>query len=113
MEITFENLPMALANLTNEVSEIKRMLLSKSNMQSSEVPDQFLNIKEAALYLDLTVPTIYSMVSRNELPVMKRSKRLYFSRLELAEYIKVGRKKTKAEIEIEVNAYFKKKGSKN
>ena len=37
---------------------------------------------------------------------MKRSKRLYFSRTELMEYLKEGRKKSNAEIEKEAEAYL-------
>lgn len=75
--------------------------------------EQFLNIQEAAEFLSLTVPTMYSKVSKGELPVMKRSKRLYFSRTELLEYLKQGRKKSNAEIEQEAQAYLKKKGGNN
>jgi len=95
MEITFENLPKAVAQLTNEVSEIKRLLLGKSTEYRSE---KLLTVHQAAEFLRLTVPTIYSKVSKGELPVMKRSKRLYFSRIELTDYIKAGRKKTQADI---------------
>jgi excisionase family DNA binding protein len=69
-------------------------------------PEQLLTIQEAAEFLSLTVPTMYSKVSKGELPVMKRSKRLYFSRAELLEYLKDGRKKSNAEIEQEAKAYL-------
>ena len=82
---------------------------------STAQPEQLLTIHEAAEFLNLTVPTIYSKVSKGELPVMKRSKRLYFSRTELLEYIKEGRKKSNAEIEHEAKAYLmnNKKGLNN
>lgn len=82
----------------------------KNNTQESkpttEQPEQLLTIQEAAQFLNLTVPTIYSKVSKGELPVMKRSKRLYFSSAELMEYLKEGRKKSNAEIEQEAEAYL-------
>ena len=111
MEITFDNLPIAVTNLTNEVSEIKRLILAKS-IEPSETPEQLFTIQQAANFLSLAVPTIYSMVSRGELPVMKRSKRLYFSRLELINYLKQGRKNTIAEAVSEAGQYLinKKKG---
>lgn len=73
---------------------------------TTEQPEQLLTIQEAAQFLNLTVPTIYSKVSKGELPVMKRSKRLYFSSTELMEYLKDGRKKSNAEIEQEAEAYL-------
>jgi excisionase family DNA binding protein len=71
-------------------------------------PDKLLTIQAAAEFLSLAVPTIYSKVSKGELPVMKRSKRLYFSRIELMEYLKEGRKKTISEIEADAENYLKK-----
>ncbi|NCD13377.1 MAG: DNA-binding protein [Epsilonproteobacteria bacterium] len=81
----------------------------------TEQPEQLLTIQQAAEFLNLTVPTIYSKVSKNQLPVMKRSKRLYFSRTDLMEYVKAGRKKSNAEIEREAEAYLSncKKGLNN
>ena len=75
-------------------------------VEPTDQPEQLLTIQEAAEFLCLTVPTLYSKCSKNELPYMKRSKRLYFSRTELMEYIKEGRKKTNAEIEQEAEAYL-------
>ena len=87
----------------------------RNEQPPTEQPEQLLTVLEAAEFLSLTVPTIYSKVSKGELPVMKRSKRLYFSRTELLEYIKDGRKKSNAEIEQEAEAYLlnNKKGLNN
>ncbi|MCZ2128687.1 MAG: helix-turn-helix domain-containing protein [Bacteroidia bacterium] len=91
----------------------------RNNKQESKAPtdqpEQLLTIQEAAEFLSLTVPTMYSKVSKREIPCMKRSKRLYFSRTELLEYIKDGRKKSNAEIEQEAKAYLlnNKKGLNN
>ena len=49
----------------------------KQSQQQSDLPDQLFTIEQAAEFLNLTKPTIYSLVSRSEIPVMKRSKRLY------------------------------------
>ena len=78
----------------------------QNNNPIHKQPEQPLTIQEAAQFLNLTVPTIYSKVSKGELPVMKRSKRLYFSSTELMEYLKEGRKKSNAEIEQEAEAYL-------
>ena len=81
----------------------------KNNTQEqppTEQPEQLLTVQEAAQFLNLTVSTIYSKVSKGELPVMKRSKRLYFSSTELMQYLKEGRKKSNAEIEQEAEAYL-------
>ena len=91
----------------------------RNNKQESkpptDQPEQLLTIQQAAALLSLTVPTLYSKCSKGELPVMKRSKRLYFSRTELLDYLKQGRKKSNAEIEQEAKAYLlnNKKGLNN
>lgn len=68
--------------------------------------EQLLNVQEAAKFLRLTVATIYSKVSKGELPVMKRDKLLYFSSIELMDYLKEGRKMSNAEIEQEAENYL-------
>tara|TARA_R110000851_G_scaffold315319_1_gene477741 strand:- start:5605 stop:5958 length:354 start_codon:yes stop_codon:yes gene_type:complete len=105
-DLTHDTLPKGVAMLIKEFSELKRLLIEKQEQLSSTTPEQLLNVQEAAQFLNLTVPTIYSKVSKGELPVMKRSKRLYFSSTELMAYIKDGRKKSNAEIEQEAEAYL-------
>jgi excisionase family DNA binding protein len=104
--LTFNDLPEAVTTLTKEVSELKRLLIEKQEQPPNQQSEQLLTIQEAGAFLNLSVPTIYSKVSKNELPYMKRSKRLYFSRTELMEYLKQGRKKSNAEISQEAEAYL-------
>jgi len=112
-ELTFDQLPKAINMLTKEVSDLKRLLMEKQEQTLADQPEQLLTIQAAAEFLSLSVPTMYSKVSKGELPVMKRSKRLYFSRTELLEYLKEGRKKSNAEIEQEAKAFLSKKGGNN
>ena len=107
--LTFDQLPKAVTMLTKEVSELKSLLIEKQEQPTTEQPEQLLTVQEAAQFLNLTVATIYSKVSKSELPVMKRSKRLYFSSTELMEYLKAGRKKSNVEIEQEAEAYLSNK----
>lgn len=104
--------------LSNLIQSSVRKVLKETPPQTvepTEQPEKLLTVQEAAQFLNLTVPTIYSKVSKGELPVMKRSKRLYFSSTELMEYLKEGRKKSNAEIEQEAKAYLlnNKKGLNN
>jgi excisionase family DNA binding protein len=108
VKLTFEMLPEAVTMLTKEVSELKRLLIDKQEQKPTNQTEKFLTIQEAGVFLNLSVPTIYSKVSKNELPYMKRSKRLYFSSSELLEYLKHGRKLSNAEIEQEAEAYLSK-----
>jgi excisionase family DNA binding protein len=94
--------------IQNSVRKVLKENLS--TVETTDKTEQILTIQEAAEFLSLTVPTMYSKVSKGELPVMKRSKRLYFSRTELLDYLKDGRKKSNAEIEQEAKAYLNRKG---
>ena len=65
---------------------------SKKEKETHQEPsEQFFNVQQTAKFLGLTSATIYSKVSRSELPVMKRNGRLYFSKLELLAYLKKGK----------------------
>ncbi len=74
--------------------------------------DELLTVQDTAKFLSLSVPTIYTLISKGELPVMKRSKRCYFSKVELINYLKQGRKKTLAETANEAENYLESKRKK-
>jgi len=102
--ITFDQLPLAVSRLHEKLDHIEQ-LLSEANKHSLDI-DELLTIAQAAKFLNLSTPTIYGKVSRNEIPVNKQGKRLYFYKSELAEWIKSGRKKTVSEIAQEVDEYL-------
>lgn len=70
------------------------------------VDDELLTVEQAASLLRLSVATLYTKSSKGEIPVMKRSKRIYFSKLELTEYLKQGRKLTSGEKMEEANTFL-------
>ncbi len=107
-EITFENLPHAVSELSTKLDNIERLLSNRNNQPET---DQLLTIQEVGLLIKLSVPTLYGYVSRNDIPFSKKGKRLYFSKQELMDWVKTGRKKTIAEINSEANTYLKKKSS--
>ncbi|MDF1676836.1 MAG: helix-turn-helix domain-containing protein [Vicingaceae bacterium] len=96
--ISFDNLPDAVFELNEKLDRIEKMLLLTKSNSSNEESGDLLTIKEASDFLHLSKATLYSKVSKGELPYMKRSKRLYFSKTELTEYLKKGRIKTNDEV---------------
>jgi excisionase family DNA binding protein len=105
MEITFEKLPQAVTQLFDKLETIERLLISQNNNPQPE-EDKLLTIREAAEILHLSVPTVYGLVQRAEVPVCKRGKRLYFPKQELVSWIMSGRKKTVSEIDAEAEQYI-------
>lgn len=94
---TFDALPQAIAALSNDVQELKR-LVSKLAPSISQESDKLLTVAQAAILLNLAIPTIYGLVHRSLIPYMKKNKRLYFSETELRNWIKSGRHQTIEEI---------------
>ncbi|WP_299287851.1 helix-turn-helix domain-containing protein [uncultured Mucilaginibacter sp.] len=105
MEIpTFDQLPNAVSKLYERLIIIEQLLLNKQ--ESAPEQDEIFSVEKAAQFLNLSIPTVYSKVSRKELPVNKQGKRLYFYRSELVEWIKAGRKKTVAELQQEATDHL-------
>lgn len=113
MELTFEHLPIVVNNIYNKIEHIEKLLSTNQNFQPNR-SDEFLTVSETANFLRLSVPTIYGLISRNAIPSMKRSKRVYFSKTELENYLKEGKKKSSEELIKETDLFIlNKKGGRN
>ena len=104
--LTFEELPNAITFIADELRVVKELLLKQDKSQSKDSKERLFSVEEAAKFLNLAVPTIYSKVSKRELPSMKRGKKLYFSNLELTAYLKAGRKSTNEEVQESAGQYL-------
>lgn len=98
--------------LEQRLNRIESLLLQiKTSQQevskTSLTTDKLLTVEQAANFLNLAVPTIYSKVQRKELPVCRRGKRLYFSEKELTEWVKEGRQRTSNEITEEAKSFLR------
>ena len=74
---------------------------SKLFASSDKDSEDILTTEQAAQFLNLSPHTVYSKVCRRELPSMKRGKKLYFSKVELLNYLKEGKKKSVEELQNE------------
>ncbi len=80
----FEVIDQRLANIENLLFSMKQ-----DNKRPQEDPEKLMTIQQAAEFLSLSVPTLYTKISREkDFPHMKRGKRLYFLRGELLKYLK-------------------------
>lgn len=73
----FEKLPEIIRQLFEKVERIEEMVsdLNPADDGSSDL----LTVKEAADYLKVSVQSLYSKVSRIEIPVSKSGRRLYLA----------------------------------
>jgi len=104
-KIQFENLPEAVSELLEKVSSIEEYL-KQGSIQKVQNEDGLLTISEAGELLNLSTNTIYKLVQKRALPYSKKSKRLYFVKQELLDWVKTGKKKTEAELKTEAETGF-------
>jgi len=64
---------------------------------------QTLSISEAANYVNLSPQTLYGFTSKRKIPFIKKGKKLYFKKDDLDKWLETGRKKSKDEIQDELN----------
>lgn len=104
--ISFENLPKAVAQLAEELAEIKELV---KKGQTPIVPQKRIpiDIEEASKIIGKAKPTIYALVRQRVIPCYKNGKKLYFFEDELLEWISKGKKKTLQEIEQEAKSNFR------
>ncbi len=109
IEQVFFNVPLArLEPIFKRWMKEAQMELQSKQVESTPPSDRLLTIHEAAKFLSLSVPTMYGKTHSHSVPFMKRGKRLYFSKSELLEYIKQGRKLTNDELKDQAYKYIKK-----
>jgi excisionase family DNA binding protein len=92
----FNELPEVVRQLFEKVEHIEILLARLEPKEPNE--NEILNIEEAAEFLKVSVAALYTKVSRQEIPVSKPGKRLYFNRTDLKEWIRQGKRKTLSEI---------------
>lgn len=95
MTITITDINPNEVELFRSVFELIKPKIDIENLPSP--PDDLLNVEEAAALLKLSTHTIYQMTSNNEIPFWKKSKRLYFSKAELMQYLNIGRQEVRKE----------------
>lgn len=85
--------PLELRVLLRDVVEqsVRKVLSETGIMGAIGAKEDLLTVEEAAKLLRLAKSTLYSMASKEQIPSFKRSRRLYFRRSELLQWIAEGR----------------------
>jgi excisionase family DNA binding protein len=95
--------------LNSIITMLNDYLYSAEPQKVREPNDELMTVEQAADFLKLKKTTVYSLISKGDIPVMKRSKRCYFSKDELIDYLKQGRKKTLTDIAKDAEQFLKTK----
>ncbi len=106
--LTLEQLPTAVSLLIKKTTNIERLLLEKSNLETSGQDDRWLGLNELVQYdpAKRTKATWYGIVSRGEVPHHKNGKHLVFLKSEIDDWLRAGKRKSNAEIKLEAETYL-------
>lgn len=100
----FETILERLGDIENSILNLK---FQPQLAEPKEETEQLLTVDELAAFLHLSKATIYSNYSKGLIPGgCKQSKRLYFDKKIITDWIKSGRKLSNAEIESEAQSYL-------
>ncbi len=72
---------------------------NKNPVNLGDNREDILGIEEAAEYIKLAIPTIHVLSSKKQIPVIKKGKKLLFSKTDLTAWLMQGRKLTLSEIQ--------------
>nr|WP_199156123.1 helix-turn-helix domain-containing protein [Pedobacter sp. ASV2] len=108
---SFEQLPYILVGIEERLDKIEDILLERYRHDMSK--NDFIGAKEACGILRFSLPTLYTKVCKREVPFYKQGNRLYFSKLELFDWIQKGKKKSLSEINSSAIEIAKKMGKRN
>jgi len=104
LELKFENLPNAVADLIQGQSELKALILNKAETQPET--DNPLSIDNIALLTGYTKPTLYGYCQKNVIPYHKKNGRLFFFKSEIIDWIMQDKRKSISEIQAETDTFL-------
>jgi excisionase family DNA binding protein len=77
---------------------LKQHVKAEKQPSNEQQQNELLTVQQTATFLSLSVPTIYGLIHKGEIPNMKQGKRCYFLKSDLMKYLEQGRRKSNAEI---------------
>jgi excisionase family DNA binding protein len=111
-EISFNDVPQAMAHLISKVEKIETLLNEKQPQEQEH--DRWLSLDDLCTYHPghPAKQTVYAWIWQRTIPYHKKGKKVMFLKSEIDNWLKEGRRKTVAEIEAEAQQYVtnKRKG---
>lgn len=96
-----ENPFQLLVEKLNHIEEVLQELRMQIQAPQETPESDLLSIVQASELLGIAKNTIYGLSSESKIPVIKKGKRLYFSKKELLEWLRSGRRATLEEIAVQ------------
>lgn len=85
--LKLEDLPEAVSEILVRLEKIEEQLNNLQPLEKEE-EEEFINVNQAANFLQIAKSTLYGKIFRGEIPCYKPGQRLYFSKQELVGWIK-------------------------
>ena len=108
MDLTFENLPKAISQLSNEIV-LLRQLICQNEAKPVNSEQEMLNVIEAASILRLHPTTVSQKLKKGELPGQKKGKIWYIFKNDLFNYLRQSEHKSFDELAIHADDFLAKK----
>jgi excisionase family DNA binding protein len=86
-------------------SAIERAVASIS-LPSKAIQQEYLNAKQAAEYLGISLPTLYKYSSEGSITLIKKTKQLRFRKSDLDQWLNEGNKRSIRQIEKEIKGEY-------
>ena len=108
--LSFEQLPQAVATLITEVKEMKS-LLQNSNQAKVEPADQWFNLEELCAYLPdrPAKQTVYGWIGQHAIPFHKKGKKLQFLKSEIDSWLLADQHQTLVQVRAQARRDFEAK----
>jgi excisionase family DNA binding protein len=108
--LTFEQLPQAVATLITEVKEMKS-LLQNSNQVKCESADRWFNLQELCDYLPdrPAKQTVYGWIGQHTIPYHKKGKKLQFLKSEIDQWLLADQHQTLVQVRAQARRDFEAK----
>ena len=95
MENPFESIIERLDRIENALN----LIINGKKNDNVPFGDHLMNIQEVANYLSLSVATIYGKCHSNDIPRIKKGKRLYFLKSDIDAWLAESKQKTNDDIQ--------------
>lgn len=106
-ELTFNELPGAVAALIDKVDELKELILTNKEEVPSVIEDKWFDLDQLIGYLPEhpAKSTVYGWVCDNLIPYSKTGKRLRFKKSEIDAWLSRNAHKTDEELQADALSY--------
>lgn len=108
--ITHDNMPMVLGMIMKKLDRSEQKL-NQSQDRPQETADEWMNLKQLCAYLPShpAEQTVYGWTSTRTIPYHKNGKHIVFSKSEVDDWIRQGKRKSESDLEAEAMAFINSK----